>query len=735
MNSKTLRAKYLKFVILIISVCIILGAISACLPFNISIPTLDNDSISALARPTTPTTNGFSYFNDGVKYVFTDRTKVDDFRAGTEDFDITTVTVKSSDVQGTQTNPHVITSIDEWEIFVKKMATDSTYGRGQYYVLAKDLDFDGIDFHPVVNFSGTFYGLGYSLKNITCENWQYWTGSAYASIGASNIALGGFGVFCRLLSATVTDLIVQDFIYQNTPTNQAMVSGHGPYVGGVVGLSYGNDNILNCHTVGEITSNIVYPCHVCSGGIVGMNHLAGTSLFLYRCSSEIDVLTNTSSSWVPIVGMIGYNHTGNAVIYDCVANIRLTHSSTHYNHAGVVSGWQYNSTQTVENIVGTIDITTSARNYTGALCGTANRNSTIKNVYVEGKIGATDATKNSIYAVTSNAGQLSATNVSNINVVKSTSNYSTLQSGSADGLPAGTAIEYNSLDIMNATAKTFFENSYSQIWDKDKIGGSYDPNNSPVRNYLVATITFKNLLSEDKEQDIVSVPTDDYMQGDVLPSASNNANFASYIASKTNHVFLGWTMDKTGNTAPYTTTLPSGIFGDVTFYAVWGAPEGYATSNVKTSLSVDKNTIEYDSVASITLTAKVTHTAPSSGAMTNPKPTYYFVQDGDEKTTTADVKSSGVLSVKTVKDSGKYSFKYRLTDGLEPLWFFEGECVSSEEKTITIEKGKLAHMTIKDFKISSSTVPYYGKELKDVDFSVKMYNNANKEVELATETP
>ena len=35
--------------------------------------------------------------------------------------------------------------------------------------------------------------------------------------------------------------------------------------------------------------------------------------------------------------------------------------------------------------------------------------------------------------------------------------------------------------------------------------------------------------------------------------------------------------------------------------------------------------------------------------------------------------------------------------------------------------------TIKDFKISSSTVPYYGKELGDVDFTVKMYNNANKE--------
>ncbi len=73
MNSKTLRAKYLKFAILIISVCFILGAISACLPFNLSVPTLDNDTINTMSRPTTPTTNGFSYFADGVKYVYSDK--------------------------------------------------------------------------------------------------------------------------------------------------------------------------------------------------------------------------------------------------------------------------------------------------------------------------------------------------------------------------------------------------------------------------------------------------------------------------------------------------------------------------------------------------------------------------------------------------------------------------------------------------------------------------------------
>ena len=215
MNSKTTKAKYLKFAVLIISVSFILGAISACLPFNISVPTLDNDSINTMGRPTTPTTGGFSYFDNGVKYVFTDKDKVDGFRAGTETFDITTVIVDSSEAQGTQKNPHVITTIDEWEIFVKKMATDSTYGTGQYYVLGNDLDFAGEAFHPVANFNGTFYGLGYSMKNITCDTWQYWTGSAYADIGASNITNSGFGIFCQITNATITDLIVRDYSFLN----------------------------------------------------------------------------------------------------------------------------------------------------------------------------------------------------------------------------------------------------------------------------------------------------------------------------------------------------------------------------------------------------------------------------------------------------------------------------------------------------------------------------------------
>ena len=206
------------------------------------------------------------------------------------------------------------------------------------------------------------------------------------------------------------------------------------------------------------------------------------------------------------------------------------------------------------------------------------------------------------------------------------------------------------------------------------------------------------------------------MPGDVLPQPSS-----AYI--KTNHVFLGWTDDKTGASEPFT-TLPSGYFGEITLYAVWGLPDSYVNANITTSLTSDKDEIEYDSVESITLTALVTHTS-TSGGMTNPTVKYTIKQDGKDKVTNY----TGNLSVKTVADSGEYTFNYRITDESEPLWYHDGSCSTS--KSIEIEKGKLTSMSLNDFKIDEATIPYYGKPLSEVDFTCMMKNKANVKVEIA----
>ena len=69
------KTKYLKCAILIISICILLGAISACLPFSISLPDmLDEDAIDDAAMTITPNEiDGLGEFEDGYCYVYTNK--------------------------------------------------------------------------------------------------------------------------------------------------------------------------------------------------------------------------------------------------------------------------------------------------------------------------------------------------------------------------------------------------------------------------------------------------------------------------------------------------------------------------------------------------------------------------------------------------------------------------------------------------------------------------------------
>ncbi|MDE6371978.1 MAG: hypothetical protein K2L61_00370, partial [Clostridia bacterium] len=266
----------------------------------------------------------------------------------------------------------------------------------------------------------------------------------------------------------------------------------------------------------------------------------------------------------------------------------------------------------------------------------------------------------------------------------------------------------------------------SQIWDESKIGGDYTPDNSPVRSYLFAVVNFRNLLASNSDGETVGiVDGKTYVAGDVLPTDDTDADFSNWISANKSsyHIFKGWTDDTTGNSKPFA-ELPDGIIGSKVLYAVWGLPDSYVNANITTSLTSDKDEIEYDSVESITLTALVTHT-PTSGGMTDPSVKYTIKQDGRTKSTN----TTGKLTVKTVADTGAYTFDYRITDRNEPLWYYDGSYTVS--KDIKIEKGKLTSMTLNDFKIDDATIPYYGKSLSDVDFSCVMKNKANLDVEIA----
>ncbi|MDE6371942.1 MAG: hypothetical protein K2L61_00190, partial [Clostridia bacterium] len=112
----------------------------------------------------------------------------------------------------------------------------------------------------------------------------------------------------------------------------------------------------------------------------------------------------------------------------------------------------------------------------------------LKNCYVAGTHGAT-GTENAVQPVAGSGPAVSVNNttISNINALEESGKaYPTYTSGSK-------LTGYNkhtTLSSLTNDARTFFSASpYSRIWDASKIGGTYDPDNSPVRNNMVTPLT------------------------------------------------------------------------------------------------------------------------------------------------------------------------------------------------------------------------------------------------------
>ncbi|MDE6869812.1 MAG: hypothetical protein K2J75_03700, partial [Clostridia bacterium] len=421
MNLAKSKSKYLKCAIFIISICILLGALSACLPFNISLPdTLKGEEMDNTAVTITPNaSDGLGEFNNGYSYVYTDKDLINDYRAGDSStpYDISIVKVDTSQARGTQKNPYVIASETDWETFVQFVGNDGNKSSGKYFVLANDLDFDGKVFHPIAIFNGTFYGMGHSLNNITCSTWQYWNGTSFINITNSNpISNDGFGLFCKTTGATITDLIIKDYSYQSVPSSGTNRTSHGPYFGGVTGIVFGDVSILNCHTQGEISHNGSY--HNFNAGIVGVHgDDVNSNLLIYRCSAEVDSSINSTLD-VYVGGMLGRTWTGKTVILDCVANVRA--NTTNMINASFCSAISSicaaSSTAKLENFVGTVDAVAKAYSYSAAIAAVqaVKANQIFSNCYGEGSYSSlSSATKLSLYAIVSNS-SVSNTNCNSV---------------------------------------------------------------------------------------------------------------------------------------------------------------------------------------------------------------------------------------------------------------------------------------------------------------------------------
>ncbi|MCM1556940.1 MAG: hypothetical protein NC087_05340 [Anaeroplasma bactoclasticum] len=459
--------------------CIAIMLCTGFLAFNFG-----NDKNSVYAATTSTTNQSVTYadgnlfgqFIDGYVYQYTDSTKYSNYRNGTETSDVSQVVVSTSTDHGSQTNPFVISTADDWTSFVKYCGTTGG-GTDKYYVLANDIDFDNKGVTPVASFNGTFYGNGHSLKNITIDtnNWVYWDGSSYISYTSTN----GIALFCKSTGATITDLVLDNYNYvcpdlSGTP--------YGVQTAGLVGTqASGTSYFLNCHVSGNISGTLTRPAAF--GGVV--SYITGGTINFYRCSSNLDVeasISSTSGTYA-IGGIYSTISASSATInlYDCVAKYEANITSSLAYYCGTLAA--YNSGKgTFQNFVGygRLVLSQAVTGYgTQLTIGDSSSNLTATNMFADGKAGTGS---NQLYLYTSGGTGFNTT-------AKLASTYMvyddagrTSTSSQLRASAGGIKCVDNAELIENAKEKLTNEN----IWNNNNIG-NYGIDDNPVRNYAFNT--------------------------------------------------------------------------------------------------------------------------------------------------------------------------------------------------------------------------------------------------------
>ncbi len=693
------KLKLTKYIIMGIALllCAIIAILSGVQLFDV----VENTSVTPMANATLNTTYGALFH--GSTYSYTDYRKVEDMHSGAITDDTTVVTVDSTEPHGSQKNPFVIDSVSKWNDFAADMNNNSSgitdYGAGDYFVLAKDLDFNGATFIPVTRFDGTFYGLGHTLKNIT---------HSFGGI------LGHAAIFATCCSgAIVTD----------TSVGNAIFSDVGYNVSGICGWTDGV-SILNCHATGTFTRLNTLNILSNAGAILGSAY-GNNDTLVYRCSGSytgtFNCNTTDGGQYGAIVG--GTGGLAKMTVLDCYGRgfIDAKNPSADAYIGGVLGAVADKSGAVrIENGVSYIyqqNVQNTTASHVASVLGlwagaSAPSNLTIKNVYASGR-GSKNGTEfyiNPTMYVSAHANRVNSMPLTVENVNWYAAATPSQDSWYSELLTARAPSQTHRYSGSEADFWSAAQNSSalpSAIWvNKSSIDlTNYTIDNSPVINKLVKEqfdVEFLNYKNNSDESTNVKSITYDYGVAGTKLSAPTEPD--------ANHKFVGWTIDKSGAGDVFT-TLPDNIYGNLKLYAVWDNPNTTASIslyNSKTENNTD--TLEYG-------TGNIKLTATSSGpGMTNPAKTFKWYKDSESTA----VESGDTCTLTDVKHSGIYSLEYTLQDTIEPLWRHKEKLTTTQ--SVTISKGQLS---IKSFEIDKSTPAYFGIELSQVKFNAQVKDNGD----------
>ncbi|KHD37442.1 hypothetical protein NL50_04505 [Clostridium acetobutylicum] len=300
---------------------------------------------------------------------------------------VTVVPQNGSVGKGTEDDPYIITTVQQLE--------DMKYDLNAHYKLGSDIDLTGISWTPIGNssaqFTGSFDGDGYSIKNLSMDNPGVNVNGLFGYIKDATIKdvvmkntniLGGDYVGALVANVAGTSTIdgclaidgtisggnyVGGLVGYGTGLNisnsssTVTVTGKNDNVGGLVGSLSGN--ITNCYTIGDVTSdgNNV-------GGLLG--NITGNITGSY---ANGNVTSNTANS---VGGLAG-------VLQGEILQSYSTGTIKGINNVGGLVG--SSSSSTIQDSFNIGDVT--GTDYIGGIQGSGSAN--IKNCYSAGKITGT----------------------------------------------------------------------------------------------------------------------------------------------------------------------------------------------------------------------------------------------------------------------------------------------------------------------------------------------------------
>ena len=227
---------------------------------------------------------------------------------------------------GSDINPYQISTAEQ----LTSIASDITL-LDKCFMLMSDIDLAGagdkvdgnfstavIAPHPA-QFTGKFYGNGYSIANMTIIPTTY-----------ESYRYGLFGSISGQ-SSCVKDVRIDNFTFISYQSN---------YIGALAGYIQ-DATISNCFATGNIDTSIYLSTQV--GGLVG--HLSGTlesgehTCVLRNCGADVTITCNSYGNDNLIGGLVGYIYGGK--VTNCISASRLVANSPYYfntNNCGVLTG-------------------------------------------------------------------------------------------------------------------------------------------------------------------------------------------------------------------------------------------------------------------------------------------------------------------------------------------------------------------------------------------------------------